>query len=159
MECSIFRTKVDLTKYEEEYQFNFDAAFDEHTTNQQLYLAVVRPIVEAAFNRARVTCFAYGQTGSGKTYTMLGDYNDRVPGLYLLAAYDIFCLLNNVILLMNRRNNINTYPSHCPSMRYIVASYLISSMNELYFNLERMRKAMSTQWDYKNEKWDQWNKS
>jgi kinesin family protein 2/24 len=28
------RTKVDLTKYVEEYQFNFDAAFDENTTNE-----------------------------------------------------------------------------------------------------------------------------
>ncbi|CAD8173494.1 unnamed protein product [Paramecium octaurelia] len=89
------RTKVDLTKYIEEHQFNFDAAFDENTTNEQLYLQIVRPIVEAAFNKAKVTCFAYGQTGSGKTYTMLGDYQERVPGLYLLAAYDIFCLLNN----------------------------------------------------------------
>ncbi|CAD8097658.1 unnamed protein product [Paramecium primaurelia] len=89
------RTKVDLTKYIEEHQFNFDAAFDENTTNEQLYLQIVRPIVEAAFNKAKVTCFAYGQTGSGKTYTMLGDYSERVPGLYLLAAYDIFCLLNN----------------------------------------------------------------
>jgi len=33
----------------------------------------VRPLVEAAFNKAKVSCFAYGQTGSGKTYTMLGD--------------------------------------------------------------------------------------
>ncbi|CAD8105692.1 unnamed protein product [Paramecium sonneborni] len=89
------RMKVDLTKYTEEHQFNFDAAFDENTTNEQLYLQIVRPIVEAAFNKAKVTCFAYGQTGSGKTYTMLGDYSERVPGLYLLAAYDIFCLLNN----------------------------------------------------------------
>lgn len=53
----------------------------------------MRPIVEAAFNRAKVTCFAYGQTGSGKTYTMLGDVQDKVPGLYLLAAYDIFSII------------------------------------------------------------------
>jgi kinesin family protein 2/24 len=59
----------------------------------KLYMQIVRPIVEAAFNRSKVTCFAYGQTGSGKTYTMLGDVEQRVPGLYLLAAYDIFALL------------------------------------------------------------------
>ncbi|NXP58774.1 KIF24 protein, partial [Chloropsis cyanopogon] len=34
------------------------------------------------------TCFAYGQTGAGKTYTMIG--NHRNPGLYALAARDIF---------------------------------------------------------------------
>lgn len=49
----------------------------------------VRPLVDCAFDGARVSCFAYGQTGSGKTYTMLGD-GDSVKGLYLLAAYDIF---------------------------------------------------------------------
>lgn len=43
-----------------------------------------------------MTCFAYGQTGSGKTHTMMGPVKDKechVPGMYLLAAYDIFTLL------------------------------------------------------------------
>lgn len=31
--------------------------------------------------------------GSGKTYTMLGDQEKGVPGLYLLASYDIFGFL------------------------------------------------------------------
>jgi kinesin family protein 2/24 len=55
--------------------------------------------VEAAFARMKVTCFAYGQTGSGKTYTMMGDIEGneiKVPGLYLLAAYDIFKILQQV---------------------------------------------------------------
>lgn len=55
--------------------------------------------MEAAFGRAKVTCFAYGQTGSGKTYTMMGDIEGneiKVPGLYLLAAYDIFKILQQV---------------------------------------------------------------
>jgi kinesin family protein 2/24 len=51
--------------------------------------------VESAYDGAKVTCFAYGQTGSGKTYTMLGDGN-KIPGLYLLAAHDIFELLKRV---------------------------------------------------------------
>ena len=52
-----------------------------------------------------MTCFAYGQTGSGKTFTMMGDQNpDRengiaTPGLYLLAAQDIFSLLELVIFV------------------------------------------------------------
>ena len=49
----------------------------------------VRPLVDCAFDGARVSCFAYGQTGSGKTYTMLGD-GESVRGLYLIAADDIF---------------------------------------------------------------------
>ena len=51
-------------------------------------------MVESVFdNRAKVTCFAYGQTGSGKTYTMIGDENKNVKGLYLLASRDIYARL------------------------------------------------------------------
>jgi len=81
--------KVDLTKYIEESHFRFDRAYDEQATNAQIYLETIRPLVDAAFNRAKVTCFAYGQTGSGKTYTMMGQNEPElppVPGLYLLAA-------------------------------------------------------------------------
>ena len=51
-------------------------------------------MIEAAFHKIKVTCFAYGQTGSGKTFTMLGS-RPQIPGLYLLAAFDIFTLLQN----------------------------------------------------------------
>ncbi len=72
-------------------------AFDENSTNEMIYLETVRPMVEAAFNRSKVTLFAYGQTGSGKTFTMMGANNGRdlqSPGLYLLSAYDIFSYLD-----------------------------------------------------------------
>ena len=38
----------------------------------QIYVSTVRPLIDAAYDGARVSCFAYGQTGSGKTYTMFG---------------------------------------------------------------------------------------
>jgi len=53
----------------------------------------VRPLVDSAFQGARVTCFAYGQTGSGKTYTMNGNVGQGVLGLYTLGAQDIFSYL------------------------------------------------------------------
>ena len=56
-----FRTKVDLTKYVEEHNFTFDMAYDDTTTNEQIYLDAVRPMIEAAFNKTKVTCFAYGR--------------------------------------------------------------------------------------------------
>ena len=90
------KVKVDLTKYIEEHAFNFDLAFDETMTNEQIYLQTVRPMIEAAFHKIKVTCFAYGQTGSGKTFTMMGNRR-QIPGLYLLAAFDIFTLLQNYI--------------------------------------------------------------
>jgi kinesin family member 2/24 len=45
--------------------------------------------VVEAFKGAKTTCFAYGQTGSGKTSTMMGTSDGSVPGLYLLAAFDV----------------------------------------------------------------------
>ncbi len=74
----------------------------------KIYLETVRPMIDAAFNRSKVTCFAYGQTGSGKTYTMIGTINKDMscPGLYLLCAYDIFSLLEQ-----ERYNNLEVWVS------------------------------------------------
>lgn len=52
------------------------------------------PLVAETFRGAKTTCFAYGQTGSGKTFTMMGPSDGSVPGLYLLAAFDVIELLN-----------------------------------------------------------------
>ncbi|CAD7946962.1 unnamed protein product [Amoebophrya sp. A120] len=106
------KLKVDLTKYTEEHHFLFDRTYHESHANEDLYHQSVRPLVEAAFNGARCTCFAYGQTGSGKTYTMMGpgqrsvdsegrrfyddegernDDSEAPPkGIFLLAAEDFF---------------------------------------------------------------------
>jgi len=89
------KSKVDLTKYMEAHEFNFDAAYDEHTSNASMYEDLLRPLVASAFAGAKVTVFAYGQTGSGKTYTMLGDAGSGAPGMYLLAANDLFGLLQS----------------------------------------------------------------
>jgi hypothetical protein len=56
----------------------------------------VRPLVDSAFQGAKVTCFAYGQTGSGKTFTMNGNMGMGVRGLYTLGANDIFEYLASV---------------------------------------------------------------
>mmetsp|Transcript_114062 Transcript_114062/g.303210 ORF Transcript_114062/g.303210 Transcript_114062/m.303210 type:complete len:744 (-) Transcript_114062:133-2364(-) len=98
------KLKVDLTRYVEEHSFLFDQSFDETVSNEQLYCSCVRPVIDAVFGRAKCTCFAYGQTGSGKTFTMMGPNKkqcegipekDRTPGIFLLAAQDIFRTLSN----------------------------------------------------------------
>ena len=58
-------------------------------------MTAVQPLITSAFEGGKVTCFAYGQTGSGKTHTMMGPSKGNVPGMYLLAAYDIFTLLSD----------------------------------------------------------------
>jgi kinesin family member 2/24 len=80
---------VDLTKYIEEHHFTFDNAFDSEANNAEIYQECVLPLVAETFKGAKTTCFAYGQTGSGKTFTMMGTQDGSVPGLYLLAAYDV----------------------------------------------------------------------
>jgi len=72
-----------------QHPFIFDLAYDQDATNEKIYLETVRPLIEAAFNKIKVTCFAYGQTGSGKTYTMMGVKN-KIPGLYLFNIWLIF---------------------------------------------------------------------
>jgi kinesin family protein 2/24 len=89
------RQKVDLTKYIEEHTFTFDAVFSENEDNEAVYNTILQPLVASAFNKAKVTCFAYGQTGSGKTFTMMGSIENGIPGLYLMAANDIFQILEN----------------------------------------------------------------
>lgn len=64
--------------------------------NLQIYESAVRPLVDSAFQGAKVTCFAYGQTGSGKTFTMNGNFKMGVYGLYTLGANDIFTYLSDV---------------------------------------------------------------
>ena len=93
------KNKVDLTKYIEEHKFTFDRAYGDNSSNQLIYNEMLKPMIEAAFNKTKITCFAFGQTGSGKTYTMLGnnhiknDSGPQSPGLYLLSCIDMFnCL-------------------------------------------------------------------
>jgi kinesin family protein 11 len=53
--------------------FNFDAVLGSFSTQEDVYNASVRPLIEQVLNGFDATAFAYGQTGTGKTYTMEGD--------------------------------------------------------------------------------------
>lgn len=89
---------MDLTKYVEVHEYVFDNVFDEKTNTEQLYQFSAKPLVDSVFAGSKATCFAYGQTGSGKTFTMMGEASEenyRNPGLYVLAAQDIFQKLND----------------------------------------------------------------
>lgn len=70
-----------------------------------MYSQDVKPMINSFFNGCKVTVFAFGQTGSGKTFTMMGDVNNpqKTPGLYLMAANDIFNLLKKVLIYNNQK--------------------------------------------------------
>ncbi|EFN75964.1 kinesin-like protein KIF3B [Harpegnathos saltator] len=57
--------------------FTFDAVYDWHSSQQELYEETVRPLVSSILDGFNGTIFAYGQTGTGKTYTMEGSKTDH----------------------------------------------------------------------------------
>lgn len=54
------------------YTFTFDAAYGNRSTQNDLYMKSVTPLVESCIEGYNATILAYGQTGSGKTHTVLG---------------------------------------------------------------------------------------
>lgn len=70
------RGKVNVmggSKNGEVRSFQFDAFFDENTSQEIVYEKVARPIIDGVLDGYNGTLFAYGQTGTGKTYTMMGN--------------------------------------------------------------------------------------
>ncbi|NXT14829.1 KIF24 protein, partial [Prunella fulvescens] len=64
------------------------------------------------------TCFAYGQTGAGKTYTMIGTHQN--PGLYALAAQDIFRHLEESPSRKDLIVLISFYEIYCGHLYYLL---------------------------------------
>ncbi|KAK6174774.1 hypothetical protein SNE40_017987 [Patella caerulea] len=56
--------------------FTFDQVADIHITQESVFTAVGKKIIEGCVTGYNGTIFAYGQTGSGKTFTMLGPSED-----------------------------------------------------------------------------------
>lgn len=71
-----------ITKYIENFGFEFDNTFSERETSDSLYYSSIQPQIDFLFDGGIVTCFAYGQTGSGKTFTM--------EGVQKLVVHDFF---------------------------------------------------------------------
>ncbi|XP_067651660.1 kinesin-like protein KIF15 [Haliotis asinina] len=56
--------------------FSFDKVADVNITQEAVFCAVGKGIIDGCLNGYNGTIFAYGQTGSGKTFTMLGPSED-----------------------------------------------------------------------------------
>uniref|UniRef100_A0A8C6T9L7 Kinesin motor domain-containing protein n=1 Tax=Neogobius melanostomus TaxID=47308 RepID=A0A8C6T9L7_9GOBI len=52
--------------------FSFEHAFGPESSQDQVYEACVRPLLDTLLEGYNATVFCYGQTGSGKTYTLEG---------------------------------------------------------------------------------------
>ncbi|XP_077612174.1 kinesin-like protein KIF19 [Crocuta crocuta] len=71
-----------------EKSYLFDVAFDFTATQDMVYQATTKSLIEGVISGYNATVFAYGPTGCGKTYTMLG--TDREPGIYVRTLNDLF---------------------------------------------------------------------
>ena len=60
-------------------EFTFDDVFYTDVTQEQIFQARVRTMVDGALEGMNQTILAYGQTGSGKTYTMGTGYDVGLP--------------------------------------------------------------------------------
>ncbi|XP_073876415.1 kinesin-like protein KIF19 isoform X7 [Macaca fascicularis] len=71
-----------------EKSYLFDVAFDFTATQEMVYQATTKSLIEGVISGYNATVFAYGPTGCGKTYTMLG--TDQEPGIYVRTLSDLF---------------------------------------------------------------------
>ncbi|XP_050776757.1 kinesin-like protein KIF19 isoform X2 [Gopherus flavomarginatus] len=71
-----------------EKSYVFDMAFDFTATQEMVYRATTKGLIEGIISGYNATVFAYGPTGCGKTYTMLG--TDHEPGIYARTLHDLF---------------------------------------------------------------------
>eukprot|EP01083_Nonionella_stella_P065102 170299_1 len=67
-------------------QFYLDKILGSNTTQQNMYINVGKPMVEACLEGYNSTIFAYGQTGSGKTYTMFGPEKQQLKSNHELGC-------------------------------------------------------------------------
>ncbi|KAJ8414834.1 hypothetical protein AAFF_G00023570 [Aldrovandia affinis] len=121
---------VDLTEYVLQHAFYFDEVFSEACTNEDVYEKTAYPLIQHIFNGGKATCFAYGQTGAGKTHTMLG--SSRRPGLYALAARDIFARL--------ARTESGSSPVQPPGPFTICVSFFEIYCGQLYDLLDHRKR-------------------
>ena len=64
-------------KVARETEYIFKHAFDQNSTQREVYSVVAQPLVENLIKGRNGLLFTYGVTGSGKTYTMTGNTNDQ----------------------------------------------------------------------------------
>ncbi|XP_071395807.1 kinesin-like protein KIF22 [Centroberyx affinis] len=75
----------------ETVKYHFDVFHGEQTTQQEVFLSSVKPILPHILSGQNASVFAYGPTGAGKTHTMLG--GPEQPGVIPRAVREVFTLV------------------------------------------------------------------
>ncbi|XP_038636832.1 kinesin-like protein KIF22 [Scyliorhinus canicula] len=68
--------------------YTFDAFYGDDSSQQEIYMGSIKPILSHVLNGQNASVFAYGPTGAGKTHTMLG--SPEQPGVVPRALLDVF---------------------------------------------------------------------
>ena len=68
--------------------FGFDRIFDENTTQEEVFEATTKDLLDSVLDGYNATVFAYGATGCGKTHTITGTTQE--PGIIHLTMQDLF---------------------------------------------------------------------
>ncbi|KAH9030157.1 kinesin-domain-containing protein [Lactarius pseudohatsudake] len=76
------------TKRHKDRRFMFDRVFRPDSSQQEVYDATARPLLQRLLDGFNTTVFAYGATGCGKTHTISGTDSD--PGTIYLTMADLF---------------------------------------------------------------------
>ncbi|XP_055005991.1 kinesin-like protein KIF22 [Boleophthalmus pectinirostris] len=77
----------------ETVKYHFDVFHGEKTTQQEVFLSSVKPILAHILNGQNASVFAYGPTGAGKTHTMLG--STEQPGVIPRAVREVCKLVQS----------------------------------------------------------------
>ncbi|XP_029295905.1 putative LOC110439812 homolog [Cottoperca gobio] len=73
-------------------EFQFDKVFSAEASQDELFHDTHR-LIQSAIDGYNVCIFAYGQTGSGKTFTMVGDKEQKNPGIMPRSFNAIFDII------------------------------------------------------------------
>nr|XP_033475572.1 kinesin-like protein KIN-14E [Epinephelus lanceolatus] len=73
-------------------EFQFDKVFSAEASQEDLFHDTNR-LIQSAMDGYNVCIFTYGQTGSGKTFTMVGDKEQKNPGIMPRSFNAIFDII------------------------------------------------------------------
>ncbi|KAL2756703.1 hypothetical protein ACRALDRAFT_1075565 [Sodiomyces alcalophilus JCM 7366] len=82
------RSVVPNGKKVKDQVFAFDRIFDENSTQNDVYEATTKNLLDSILDGYNATVFAYGATGCGKTHTITG--SAQQPGIIFLTMQELF---------------------------------------------------------------------
>lgn len=89
------KTILPQGKRVKDMRFGFDKVFDENATQEDVYEATTKSLLDSVLDGFNSTVFAYGATGCGKTHTISG--TAQHPGIIFLTCAELFERINALV--------------------------------------------------------------